>query len=708
MAAIGTIRKQSGLLIILIGMAMVLFLLGDLFSGGSNIFTQQEQIIGTIAGEEIPMQTYELRVQEAIDAQYGVEGATEQAKQGIRERIWQEMIRERVLETEIKSVGISVTPEEILNEVRNTSPGSILYQYFTDPQTGQVIEQFRDPRTGGLNSERVMQAIQNLLNSENSKDWLPIERAIKQDLASNKYTTMISKGMMVSSIEARQISKEKVAQASFSYVLKEFGPMNGEEYDPTEEELSAYYQEHKHEDRFKVEDETRSLKLAVFEVIPTPEDIREIEEELADLREDFVGDTNDTAFVLENAEGQARDLLRYMSLEDLTPGMKDTVPTAPMGAVFGPYNQGGRIVIYKLIGQKSSPDSVRASHILIAVNDGDTNKINAAKAKLDSLKEVAQKKNNFADLAKEFSEDFGSGEKGGDLDWFTRGRMVAPFEKACFEGKVGDMPIVESQFGVHLIYITDQTELKPQYLLAGVDRFIEPSKSTTDEVYNRASRFSLDHQTPESFDETQGEYMIEPIEGLRMVDENVGSLMDAREIVRWAFEAEVGTVSAPFEVDRFFAVAILTGKTEEGVMPLEEAKRLIYSEVTNHRKARMIIEELGSFETIQEAGNKMGTDVKTANNISFAQGSLPGGLGREMKVLGNVFSLPEGQVSEPIIGNRGVFVIQVQSRTNPEAAEDLADIKRTESMNMSQRVNSQVYNALQKNAGVKDERAKYY
>jgi peptidylprolyl isomerase/peptidyl-prolyl cis-trans isomerase D len=83
-------------------------------------------------------------------------------------------------------------------------------------------------------------------------------------------------------------------------------------------------------------------------------------------------------------------------------------------------------------------------------------------------------------------------------------------------------------------------------------------------------------------------------------------------------------------------------------------------------------------------------------------------MGREMKVLGNVFSLPEGQVSEPIIGNRGVFVIQVQSRTNPEAAEDLANIKRTESMNMSQRVNSQVYNALQKNAGVKDERAKYY
>ncbi|MEQ9186266.1 MAG: peptidylprolyl isomerase [Cryomorphaceae bacterium] len=708
MAAIGSIRKQSGLLIVLIGMAMVLFLLGDLFSGGSNIFTQQEQVIGTIAGDEISMQDFEIRVQEAIDAQYGVEGATEQAKKSIRERIWEGMIRERVLETQLKQLALTVTADEILDQVRNTKPGSVLYQYFTDPQSGQIIEQFRDERTGGLNSDRVLQAISNLLNSENSRDWLPIEKAIQQDIATEKYTMLLSKGMIVSSLEARQISTEKSGQATFSYVLKEFATMNGEEYEPTDEELAAYFQKHKNENRFKVEEEARALKLAFLEVMPTPEDIAAIEEELMELRPEFEADTNDSAFVAENAEGQLRQLIQYQSKKDLSPAIADTVVKASVGTVFGPVNEGGTYRLYKLIGIKNSPDSVRASHILISVSEGDTAQMNNAKSLLDSLRTVALANKNFEALASEFSEDPGSAVKGGDLDWFTRGRMVAEFEKASFSGKTGDMVIVESQFGAHLIYITDQTTYKPQYLMAAVDRVIEPSKETSDAMYNLASRFSIEHQTIESFDQPAGEIRIEPIEGLRMVDENVGPITNARDIVRWAFEAEIGDVSAPFENNRFFVVAVVTSITEAGTMPLEEAKRLIYAEVANERKVRLVKEQLGSYTTLEQAAKALGVDVKTANNVTFAQGSLPGGLGREMKVLGNVFSLPEGNVSQPIHGNRGVFVIQVKSRTSPEAEADLSNIKRTESGNMASRVNSQVYNALKKGAGVKDERGKYY
>ena len=708
MAAIGTIRKQSGLLIVLIGMAMLLFLLGDLFSGGPNIFTQQEQVVGTIAGDEISMQDYELQVQEAIEAQFGVEGATEQAKQSIRERIWEGMIRERVLETQLNQLGLSVSADEILDQVRNTTPGSVLYQYFTDQQTGQIIEQFRDPRTGGLNSDRVLQAINNLINSENSRDWLPIERAIQQDIATTKYTALLSKGMLATSIEARQISKEKTGQATFSYVLKEFAPMNGEEYEPSDDDLKAYFAKHKHEDRFKVEDEVRSLKIAVLDVIPTPEDIMAIQDELKDLRPEFEADSNDTAFVAENAEGLTRQLIAYKSLNDVNQALVDTLPKAAIGTVFGPINEGGRLKLHKLIGIKNSPDSVRASHILIAVQNGDTTQINNAKTLLDSIRTVAEANGNFDALATEFSEDPGSAVKGGDLDWFTRGRMVAPFEKACFSGKTGDMVIIESQFGVHLIHITDQTKYKPQYLLATVDRIIEPSKETSDEMYNQASRFSLEHKTIESFESPTGDIRIEPIEGLRMVDENVGPINNARDIVRWAFEAEVGDVSAPFENDRFFVVALLTHVSEAGVMSFEDAKRLIYAEVANERKARMIIEEMGDFSTLEQAANALETEVKTANNVNFAQGSLPGGLGREMKVMGYAFSLPEGQVSQPIHGTRGVFVIQVKSRTSPEAEADLSNIKRTESSNMASRVNSQVYNALKKDAGVKDQLAKYY
>lgn len=707
MAAIGKIRKQSGLLIILIGVAMVLFLLGDLFSGGANIFTQQEQIVGTIAGDEISMQEYEIRVQEALDAQFGVEGASETQKKTVRERVWQQMIRERVFDTELANLGLTVSADEIMDNVRNAQPGSVLYQYFTDPQTNQVIEQFRDPQTGGLNSDRVVQAIQNLLNSENARDWLPIEQAIQQDVATRKYSTMLSKGMMISSIEANQIAAEKNAQVNFSYVVKEFMPLNGEEFEPTDDELKAFFNEHRDEDRFKVEDESRSIKMALFEVMPTPEDIQAISDELAELIPEFKADSNDTAYVMENAEGQLRNLIRYQGAEDLNPAIKDSIINAEIGAVFGPINEGSRFLIHKFLGTKSSPDSVRASHILISVNDGDTAKISAAKAKLDSLKSVAQKKRNFAELAEQFSEDFGSAKNGGDLDWFTRGRMVAPFEKACFDGKTGGMPIVETQFGVHLIYITDQTEYKPEYLIASVDRNIEPSKETSDEIYREASTFSIDHKTLESFDDPGG-VRVEEMDGLRMVDEVVGPIPNAREIIRWVFDAEVGDVSSPFEVDGFFILAAVSHVSETGIMDFETAKNLIYAEVNNKKKSDKIIADLGDYTTLPQAANALGVDVMTANNVSFAQGSLPGGLGREMVVLGNAFGLEQGVVSQPIVGNRGVYVIEVQERSKPEAASDLATVKRTESTNMESRVNNQVYNALQEGADIKDERGKYY
>jgi peptidyl-prolyl cis-trans isomerase D len=441
--------------------------------------------------------------------------------------------------------------------------------------------------------------------------------------------------------------------------------------------------------------------------MPTQQDIDDLTAEMEEMKAAFANDTNDTAFVAENADGQVRGLIRYSAEKDVNPALRDTISKAAIGSVFGPVNEGDRMVIYKLSNKKTAPDSVRASHILISVNDGDTNKINTAKAKLDSLKSVAEKSKNFDVLAKEFSEDFGSAEKGGDLDWFTRGRMVAPFEKACFEGKKGDMTIVVSQFGVHLISITDQTTYKPQYLLAGVDRFIEPSKATSDEAYKQASKFSMEHKTVESFDAEESN-MVQPIEGIRMVDENIGPMEGARDIVRWLYEAEVGDVSSPFESERFFGVAIVTSINAEGTMSLENAKNLMYAEVVNEKKAASIISEIGSAGSVQEAANKMGTDMKTANNVSFSQASLPGGLGREMKVLGAAFNLPEGQVSAPIVGNRGVFVIQVASRTIGEVSADLANTKRVESGNVASRVDSQVYNALKEVAGVKDQRARYY
>jgi peptidyl-prolyl cis-trans isomerase D len=708
MAAIGQIRKQSGLLIALIGMAMLLFLLSDLFSNGTSFFTQEEQTVGTIAGSDISLQEFEIRVQNTIDEQFGVEGANEQARERIRERVWQEMVRERVLNTELEKLGIGVSEEELLDQVKNVQPNSVLYQYFTDPNTGQIIEQFRDPQTGGMNSQRVLAAIQNLLNSENAKDWLPIERAIEQDVIINKYTNLLTKGLMANSVQAQQIGKEKNTTLSFKYVLKEYTSIPDEEATPSDEELKAYYNAHKNETRFEIEQESRSLNVAYISIQPTPEDISAISQELEAIKPSFAADSNDTAFVGENADSRIQQLIGYYTESDLPTALKDTVPNAALGSVFGPFAMNDRMNVAKLTAIKMEPDSVKASHILINIQDGDTAKIAAAKDKLDSLKQVAESKNNFATLAEEYSEDFGSAAKGGDLDWFTRGRMVAPFEKACFEGKVGDMVIVESQFGVHLINITDQSKEKPKYLIAMVDRLIEPSKATTDAAYKTASNYALSHSNANELEADQEKgIMVDRLERVPLGERVLGPIQNAKEIIRWAYDAEEGTVSNPIETENFFVIAGLVSVNEEGIMSFDQAKQMIYTEVMNEKKADKIREMLGGATGISDVANALGSEIRSADNVNFAQGALPGGLGREMKVMGTAFAMESGSVSGPIEGDRGVYVIMLTNK-KPAGEIDITSIKREESSNMSSRINAGVLQALQGAAGVEDRRAKYY
>lgn len=711
MAVIGSIRKQSGLLIIMIGVALVLFLLGDLFSGGTNLFTQQEIIVGEIAGKEINQRDYEQRVQNAIDLQFGAEGANDNTRRQIRERIWREYVNELILEKEYKKLGISVSPDELLDQVQNTQPGTILYQYFTDPNTGQIIEQFRDPVTGGLDSEKVLTAIQNLLNSENKRDWLPIEAAIKEDVKMRKYNTMIGKGMYTTSVEARMAAQEKITTVSMSYVVKEFASIPDGEIEVTDADYKAYYAAHKHEQIYQSDAETRDLRYVVYDLAPSAEDIQDINGELGKLIPMFGADTNDTGFVLDHAESSLEEMIRYVPKRSLPAAIKDTIENAPVGAVVGPYAFGNKVMITKLSGIRMEPDSVTASHILIQVQDGDTTKLAAAKAKLDSLKDVAKRNNNFAELAKEFSDDLASGEKGGELGTFNRGRMVPPFEKAAFEGKVGDMPIVETQFGMHLIYITDQTEAKPNYLLSSVDMELAPSKFTSDNIYKEASRFSVTNNTAEKLINSEGVNVM-PADGVRQDESMVPGIGNgSKEIVRWAYDNErsVGDVSTPFELDDKIIVVALTNIKEEGTMSLEEAKLFMKPEIVREKKKAQIMESFSSYSTLEEAAKNAGADIQRVDNAKFSDVNLPGGLGREPALIGAAMALDKGAVTPaPIEGNRGVFVLRLDGRT--DAPEDLDFAAEQSSSNgaIDSRVQRAAYEALKNARGVEDNRGRYY
>jgi peptidyl-prolyl cis-trans isomerase D len=710
MAAIGSIRKRSGLLIVIIGFSLVLFLLGDLFSGGSNLFSSQDVSVGTIAGQDINQRDYEIKVREAIDKQFGPEGSTEQQKQQIRDRVWSQMVNDRTLKLEFERLGIAVSPDELLDQVQNTQQGSILYQYFSDPQSGQVIEQFRDPVTGGLDSPKVLSAIQTLINGENAKDWLPIEAAIKEDVANRKYATLVGKGLYLTNKEAERVFNEKNTEMAFSYVLKEFLSIPDDKYEITEADYQEYYNAHNQEASFQGEEESRDIKYVEFSLEPTSEDIAEITTELSDLVPAFVADSNDTAFILENGESPLESMVQYFTDRDIPAPVRDTVMNASIGTVFGPYRFGQNMLISKLSAVRLSPDSTKASHILIRVDDGDTTKLSAARVKLDSIRNVAIANKNFAELAIKYSDDLGSGEKGGELDWFTRGRMVPEFEKASFEGKVGDMVFAETQFGVHLIYITEQTEYKKSYLLSSVDLPIEPSKYTSDAVYKKASVFSVENNTQEKFEKIE-ELQILPADGLRMGEDMIAQIgPDSKEIIRWVYndETEIGKVSTPIEIENKIVVCLLTNIREKGTISMEASKIFMKPEIVKAKKAAELTESYGTYSTLEEAASNVQMDIQRISSARFDDNNLPSGLGREITLLGALDAMESGSVSKPIVGNRGVFSIRLDGKNLPSDEMNLESIQTIEHNNFANRASRSAAEAVKNEAGIEDNRGRFY
>lgn len=106
-----------------------------------------------------------------------------------------------------------------------------------------------------------------------------------------------------------------------------------------------------------------------------------------------------------------------------------------------------------------TPERIQASHILLKIDSGDTPEVKEQKRqKLSEIRKQIEDGADFAQMAREYS-DCPSKSRGGDLGLFDRGRMVKPFEDAAFQLKVGEVSdIVETQFGLHLIKLTDRQE----------------------------------------------------------------------------------------------------------------------------------------------------------------------------------------------------------------------------------------------------------
>ncbi|RZJ83237.1 MAG: peptidyl-prolyl cis-trans isomerase, partial [Chryseobacterium sp.] len=328
----------------------------------------------------------------------------------------------------------------------------------------------------------------------------------------------------------------------------------------------------------------------------------------------------------------------------------------------------------------------------------------------DSLRGLISKGGNFAELAKTYSVD-GSKDQGGSLPSFTRGQMVPEFENAAFNGKAGDLKVVKSQFGYHIMSIERQMGNSKVAKLAYIEKALGASSKTQQAAYKAASNF-LNEVKGKDF----AKYAQE--KGLKVsVADKIGAtqgfaagLDNPRKLIQDAYAADQGDVLPEiYTMTNEYVVARLTAVNPKGVLPLEAVKKEIQPLVLNAVKAKLLKDKLNGAGkgSLDQISSKVGAPVNPVQNIVFANPVIPG-VAQENKLVGSVFGAQPGKVSAPVAGERGVYVFSVDGFTNPAPIANMFKQKESMLLSLGQRSGQAAFQALIDNATIKDNRVKFY
>ena len=702
MATLQTLRDKAGVLVaVVIGLALLFFVLSDFIGKGTGRKSKKYYEIAEIGGKSILYQDFEKKIEKLTDIYKLTASGTidESASESIREQSWQQLIRENVLEDEYKKLGIGVSNEELFDMVQGNNPHPFVRQMFTDPQTGR------------MNKLALISFLKNMDNDPTRKAyWLFMEEEIVNDRLFAKYNNLIRKGLYPTNNQAEFELIAANKKVDFNYLVKRFNTISDTVVTVSSKDLEKYYKAHK--DEYK-QSASRTIEYVIFIVEPSETDITESEKWINDIKSEFEEAEDVREFV--NLTADTRFDNANHTPDEFPEIIRGFVDTAELGEVYGPYFENETFKLAKIAEINYLPDSVHARHILIA---GQTRNFSVAKSTADSLKGLIENGASFNSIAITFSDDQGSAQLGGDLGWFREGQMVMPFNDACFQGKTGDLTIVETQFGFHIIEILDQGSPVKKIKVGIVDRKLEPSSTTYQNTYAEASRFAGMNNTYEKFNQTIADksYDKRTASDLKPTDKEIPGLESPRNLIRSVFEGEENDIvldfneQAVFELGDQFVIVYLTGVKKEGFSPLEDVESDIRLNVMKEKKAGKIIENIkarmADTETIEDLAGILGVNTESATGISFNSFSVPGA-GIEPQLIATAVNCEQDKLTGPVKGNNGVYVIYVTNITNSEETDLAAILNRLKST-YNVRVGYEAYEALKENAGIVDSRSKFY
>jgi peptidyl-prolyl cis-trans isomerase D len=702
MALIKQIRQRTGLAIGVIAGGLILFLLGgDLLSPNSTLLNTNKRIVGEIAGEEITLEEFSLKVEEFKGSFQQRTGRvpSEPEMVSVREQAWQAMIVERVFDEEYEKLGLSVSNKELIDMVQGKNIVPELRAQLTNPQTGQ------------FDKTQLISFLQSLETADPAQQaaWAQQEKLFAQARKRVKYDNLLATSEYATTAEAKLEHKSSTTLADASILFIPFYSIPDGEVTVQDSDLSAYLS--KNQEKFKIGN-SANLEYVSFSILPSGEDSAAVISKITELTESLKSAENDSAFVSQNSELQF-PFITVGPGENLPSSLTTNVSQIVKGETYGPFiTSNSSYVSYKVTDKYQGTPKMRASHILFSTEGMD----DQGKA---SVKEQAQKvladikaNGNFAASARQYGQD-GTAQNGGDLGWFAKADFVEPFANATYAVKSkGLLPnLVETEYGYHIIEVTEMPNTE-YTKLSVLELELVASDMTRNEAFRNAGSFEAESGNRNQFTEnaTEKGYRILQANNVDASARNLNNLGNAREVIIWAFgDASVGEVSPVFELDNYYLVATLVSRKEEGKAKLEDVKDQVRQLVLNEKKAALIKEKLVGKNSIEEMKAAFpDASLNDTPGLRLSDSVIPG-IGFAPKAIGSIFGLKaSGQMTKPVQEDIGVVVGRLNALTPSSEIGDYTSYQAQLTQTASQRMSYQIMMALQELADVKDYRYKYY
>lgn len=710
MAVLGKIRERSIFLILVIGMALFAFVISGVFTDPGM---SSQEPIGKVNGEDISIEEFRNQV-DFLESNYNLSGMV------AVNNVWDQTVRNKVLKTQFELSGIESGKDHI-EFILSQNPSFNSDSRFLNEAGIFEIEKFID-----------LILEMKSTNPQSYEQWKNQEQIFQSQSNEQIYLNLIRSGINFTQKDGENEYFFQNDNVDIEYVQIPYSSIADSLITYKKSDIKKYIESNRND--FKVE-ASRNIEFVIFEEKPSLEDenaikirlqaflnekkeynnVSKLEESIPSL----LTTKNITEFVNENSEIKFDSI--YLPKGSLATDHANILFNLDKDQTYGPYLDGEYYKISRMLNKKKG-GSVRASHILISYEGAQSANPQISRSKLEAKKEAnrilrlaKRKPDTFSELAFEFS-DGPSKSSGGDLGFFQEGAMVKPFNDYAFSKRKGSIGLVETDFGFHVIKVVAKEDI---VLLASIVEKYIPSEETSDKVFNLATKFEINLSKNLNLNAlaAENDYIVKPVNGIRILDDNLPGLSNQRRVVQWLFSEDVEVNDYKrFDLSNGgYLIAQVTDIIEDGLSSVSNASFRALPEVLNSKKAVLIIKQNDNKLSLEDLAKSNNVEIKKALALNQKNATISGS-GREPLLIGHAFGLNINQISDFIIGENGVYKIKVLKKSKVSDNENYDSNKfnfiisyQNQLLNNSRsNLDNAVYQVAKETSDIVDNRSLYY